>query len=198
MKIRIVGFDPSLNNWGCCDGYYDTNSDFIGIGGITLINPVKETSKSVRQNSKDIDRAVQLTSGVIDHINKSQPHAVFIEVPVGSQSARAMASYGICIGVIAACQSFTNIPFFQITPQQVKLATVGSKTATKQEMIAWAFNLYPSINWPITNRNGKKSVTASKAEHLADAIGAVHAGIATDEFKRYIHTLKSFGEHYAS
>jgi len=169
MKIRIVGFDPSLSNWGCCDGYYDTDSDSIGIGGITLINPVKETSKSVRQNSKDIVRAAQLTTGVINSINSSNPHAVFIEVPVGSQSARAMASYGICIGVIAACQAHLNIPFF-----------------------------HPTINWPINKRNGVKTITASKAEHLADAIGAVHAGVSTDEFKRYIHTIKSFGEHYAS
>lgn len=63
---------------------------------------------------------------------------VVVEVPVGSQSARSMASYGICIGILA---SITK-PMIQVTPTEVKMATVGSKTASKQDMIDWATSAY--------------------------------------------------------
>lgn len=89
-----------------------------------------------------------------------------------------MASYGMCIGVLG-CISNSMI---QVTPLEVKLAAVGSKTATKAEMIEWATNKYLSAKWLTTKRNGVISFT-DKNEHLADALGAIHAGLKTQEFK---------------
>ena len=109
---------------------------------------------------------------------------MFVEVPVGSQSARAMASYGVCIGLLAA---LSDKPLIEVTPTEVKLAAVGSKTASKQEMISWASDLYPHLNW-IKSRG--KSELADKNEHIADAIGAIHAGILTDEFARLVAAVR--------
>ncbi|GAL23016.1 hypothetical protein JCM19235_1317 [Vibrio maritimus] len=109
---------------------------------------------------------------------------VVVEVPVGSQSARSMASYGICIGILA---SITK-PMIQVTPTEVKMATVGSKTASKQDMIDWATSAYPDADWLTVTRKGKKVITA-KNEHLADSIAAVHAAILTDQFAGAIAIL---------
>ncbi|WP_218958956.1 RuvC family protein [Salinimonas marina] len=105
----------------------------------------------------------------------------FVEIPVGSQSARAMASYGICVGLLASIQ----IPIIQVTPAEVKIAATGSKTATKNEMIHWAVSQYSDADW-LTTRRGGQDVVTNKNEHLADAVAAVHAGVKTDTFQQLL------------
>jgi Holliday junction resolvasome RuvABC endonuclease subunit len=178
--IPVMGMDPSLNNWGLAKGYFDTETMKLSITELDLINPEFSSSKTVRQNSKDMERARQLAFKAASAVGDVQ--AVFVEVPVGSQSARAMASYGICVGVLGALRA-QDIPFFEVTPTEVKMATVGKKTASKAEIIERAVAMHPKANWPTITRNGETSVVASKAEHMADAIGAIEAGIHTEQFR---------------
>lgn len=178
--IPVLGMDPSLNNWGLAKGYFDTETMKLSITELDLINPEFSSGKTVRQNSKDLERARQLAFKAASAVGDAQ--AVFVEVPVGSQSARAMASYGICVGVLGALRA-QNIPFFEVTPTEVKLATIGKKTASKAEIIERAVAAYPQANWPLVTRNGETNVVMSKAEHMADAIGAIEAGIQTEQFR---------------
>ena len=182
-KLPVVGFDPSLNNWGVAKGYYDLTRGSIQIESVQVIQPEFSTGKQVRQNSKDLERATALFQGAVEACQNAR--AVFVEVPVGSQSARAMASYGICAGVLGALRA-QGVPFFEITPNEVKLATVGKKTASKQQIIERAVGLYPTANWPMKTKNGEQVPVASKAEHMADAIGAIEAGIQLPAFKQLL------------
>lgn len=181
--LTVVGFDPSLRNWGIARGTYDTVSKQLTIPHVSVIQPVLPTGKQVRQNSKDVAAAHQLTEGAL--CAAANAHALFIEVPVGSQSARAMASYGICVGVAGALRA-ANIPFFEQTPLEVKLASTGSKTASKAEMIQWAMAKHPEANWPVYKQNGVLKVSEAKAEHMADAIGAIYAGLASVSFQQLL------------
>ena len=103
---------------------------------------------------------------------------------------RAMASYGICVGVLGALKA-SGIPFFEVTPTEVKLASCGFKTATKEQMIAWATQRHPEANWPTYKTKGSEAVSSAKAEHMADAIGAIYAGINTDAFKQLLSMRES-------
>ena len=179
--LKVVGFDPSLRNWGISKGVL--SPDGLQIHQVDLINPELPKGKQVRQNSLDLESAKQLCQAAIDAAKDAD--AIFVEVPVGSQSARAMASYGIVCGVLGALRA-TGIPFFEVTPNEVKLVSVGKKTATKQEMIEWAINAHPEANWPVYNRQGKLQVSEAKAEHMADATAAIYAGIATNEFQQLL------------
>jgi len=183
--------DPSLTNWGFASGEYSTNGGRPIIGTVGIFSPVASSSKQVRQNSKDLERASELSTSVFKLVDEIRPHVIFVEVPVGSQSSRAMASYGICIGIIAALQATTNYSIFEVTPTEVKVAAVGNRTATKQRMIDWATASYPTANWPMMTRGGITSVVAGKAEHMADAVGAIHAGLyKSTEFSKYLQTIK--------
>ena len=139
--------------------------------------PDKANAKVVRKNSDDINRARSLHDAMQGFIQDVD--LVIVEVPVGSQSARAMASYGICVGLLSSISQ----PLIQVTPSEVKLVAVGSKTASKAQMIDWATNLYPNANW-IKRKQKGKWVLGNKNEHLADALAAVHAGLATETFKQ--------------
>lgn len=184
--IKVVGQDPSLRNWGLAVGTLDLETKKLSIDFLDLTNPELSKGKQVRQNSQDLESAFQLYQGAITAAEGA--HAVFVEVPVGSQSARAMASYGICVGVLGALRA-NGIPFFEVTPTEVKLAAVGNKTATKQEMIRWAMATHPEANWPTYKQNGTMTVSEAKAEHMADAVAAIYAGLACNAFKQMLPFL---------
>jgi Holliday junction resolvasome RuvABC endonuclease subunit len=182
---RVVGFDPSLRNWGICQGRLVKSSEgmVLVVDEVSVIQPVLPTGKQVRQNSEDLEAAYQLCKGALEAAKGAQ--AIFVEVPVGSQSARAMASYGVCVGILGALRA-TGIPFFEVTPTEVKMAAVGIKTATKQQMIDWATRRHPEANWPTYKRKGEILISATDAEHMADATGAIYAGLASNLFKQML------------
>ena len=180
--IKVVGFDPSLRNWGVVQALLTLGENgSLVLQSVDVINPELPKGKQVRQNSIDLEAAKQLCEGAL--LAAKGAKAIFVEVPVGSQSARAMASYGICVGILGALRA-TGIPFFEVTPTEVKLAGAGRKTATKQEMIQWVMDLHPEVDWPTYKQNGKTLVTESKAEHMADATAAIYAGLATNTFQK--------------
>lgn len=184
--IRVVGQDPSLRNWGLAIGTYCLETKQLQIDSLGLTNPVLPKGKQVRQNSSDLESGYQLYKGAAAAAEDAQ--AVFVEVPVGSQSARAMASYGICVGVLGALRA-NGIPFFEVTPTEVKLAAVGIKTATKEQMIQWAMAKHPEAAWPTYKRGGVTLVSEAQAEHQADAVAAIYAGLRSNAFQQWLPLL---------
>lgn len=186
MIINVVGFDPSLRNWGIARGTYDTVSRQILIPELSVIQPVLPEGKQVRQNSKDVEAAYQLTVGALAVVHEAQ--AIFSEIPVNSQSARAAAAYGVVCGVSGALRA-ANVPFFELTPTEVKVAATRNKNATKDDMIKWAMAKHPEANWPMQKKKGELVVIEGKAEHMADAIGAIYAGISSIPFQQLLQML---------
>lgn len=175
MKISVLGMDPSLRNWGLASSTLDLTTGVMDDPVLFLVQTKDPTGKQVRQNSKDLSLAEQLAAETIREAKKAK--AIFVEVPVGSQSARAMASYGVCVGVLGAVRAL-GIPLIEVTATEVKLALTSNRNATKREMIDAAVADYPNANWPKV-----KGRVTDKAEHLADAIGAIHAGVRTPTFQ---------------
>lgn len=175
MKIHVLGMDPSLRHWGLAVGVLDLNTGELQIGLVDVIEPKEETSKQVRKNSKDLEIAQILSTELKEHIYAAR--VVFVEVPVGSQSARAMASYGVCVGILGAYMAH-SIQLIEVTATESKKIFTGDKTASKEKMIQKAIELYPNADWPM--HRGK---IAGKAEHIADAIAAIHAGVKTPLFQ---------------
>lgn len=186
--ITVVGLDPSMRNWGIAKGHYNLITGQLIIPFVDVIQPVLPTGKQVRQNSKDLESAQQLFAAAVKAVEGAQ--AIFVEVPVGSQSARAMCGYGLCVGVLGGLRA-SGIPFFEVTPTEVKVIATGKKTATKQDMIAWATARHPEACWPLYKQHGQSIVSEAKAEHMSDAIGAIYAGLQSNPFKQMLPFLKA-------
>lgn len=182
MIIPVLGMDPSLRNWGLAEAELDLETGCLSTPRLSLISPKDQTGKQVRKNSQDLHIAEQLAAAALVAARKAK--TVFVEVPVGSQSARAMASYGICVGVLGALRS-EGIPLVEVSPLEVKLSLTSNKNATKEQMIAEAMSLYPDANWPFY-----KGKPAAKAEHLADAIASIHAGVNTPMFQSLMRVFE--------
>ena len=182
--MLIAGIDPSLNNFGMAKGTLILEGDRpagFDLSHLELAQSQsdKKTQKVVRKNSDDLQRAKTLHDALHSFI--ADVDLVMVEVPVGSQSARSMASYGICIGILSSIHK----PMIQVTPTEVKLAACGSKTASKAEMIDWATNHFPDAPWLVHTVKGER-VIGNKNEHLADAVGAIVAGVKTDTFNQLL------------
>lgn len=186
-KIKIVGIDPALRNFGFAQATLDVHTLEYTIDNLILVESENEAGKTVRKNSDDLRRATDLFKG-LEAACKGATFAI-AEVPVGSQSARAMASYGMCVGVLAACP----IPLIQVTPTEVKLAAVGTKTAAKEEMIEWAMAKHPGANWLMRKSKGVM-VPMNDNEHLADACAAIEAGLLTAQFQQAIAMYRSMSK----
>jgi len=185
--IKVTGFDPSMRNWGMAKGIYDTNTQKLTLTDLVIIQPEVTKHKSVRQNSKDVEKAEQLFTGAVEFCKGSD--IVFAEVPAGSQMARASVGNGVCFAIIGALRA-CKFPITEITPIEVKLAATGKKSATKLEMIAWATRLHPEVEWPNHKKQGVVKITEGTAEHLADAVGTIYAGLQTQQFQQSVKFLQ--------
>lgn len=175
MQIPVAGFDPSLNSWGIAEGKLDLDVGTLDDLVLQTVEPEKKQGKQVRQNSVDMQRAEDLATVAIEVARRSK--VVFVECPVGSQSANGMKAYGIVVGVLGAIRAL-GIPVIEVTAMESKRIFTGDKNATKQKMIDKAVELYPEANFPMY-----RGAVASKAEHVADAIAAIHAGVQTPVFQ---------------
>lgn len=185
--LNILGFDPSGSNWGIAAATYDITSGQLNVARLHVISPELSTSKTVRQSSKDIERAICL----LREAKKWSTYADVIcaEVPHGSQSARAALLAGMCHGVLA---SFVmgSVPVIQVNAGETRTVITGKPKATKLQAIEWAMAKHPEAPWPMKTVKGITTVVEGTAEHMADAIAAIYASTKTETFKALVQARK--------
>ena len=164
-----------MTHWGIAEGQLNLTDGTLSNLVLETVETEKSKEKQVRVNSSDLQRAEDLASRVIPIAKRNK--VVFIECPVGSQSANGMKAYGLVIGILGAVRAL-GIPVIEVTAKESKLIFTGDKNASKAQMIAKAVEFYPEANFP-----RYRGEVASKAEHVADAIAAIHAGVNTPVFK---------------
>lgn len=184
--LKIAGLDPSMSNWGICIGELDALNGEFEVTSVHVIQPSKHKKTKMRQNSKDVLLSQELYK--VNMLLLKDVDILFAELPIGSQSARAMASYGICLAIIGALnENLTTV--IEVTPQAVK-KIVGNHNPSKMEMIEWAIEQHPEIDFPTYKQNGIRYISAAKAEHMADALIAIYAGARTTQFETLIKSIQ--------
>lgn len=191
-KIRIAALDGSKRNFGVAKLDLDLDTMELTPVELHLIKTEKSTSKQVRKSSDNLDRSIVISEGLSDLLRDCA--AVFVEVPSGGQSHDAVLGFGIVIGLYAGVAGMMGRNLIEVSPSETKLAAVGTRTASKQEMIEWAITKYPAAPWLRAKQNGpkvKKGDPTNDNEHLADAVAIAHAGIRTPAFKTTLALLRS-------
>lgn len=183
MKLTVLGIDPAFAHMGLCIATLlpSASTPIITIEHLRLVSTEGRDKKEVRRSSDDLRRAKELHAALRAICDEYQPAIAFCEVPHGSQSARASWSLGISVGVLAS----VPVPIVQVNAIESKIAAVGKKTASKQEMIDWAHRYQPQANWLV---KGGRLLQAN--EHLADAYAAINSGVRTEEFKLFAATTQ--------
>jgi Holliday junction resolvasome RuvABC endonuclease subunit len=186
--LTLLGIDPSLSNTGYAVADVDLETrKIVRVHKVGLFEtkPGQE-GKKVRKSSEDVARARVAAKGMQALISKYGIKVATGEVPSGAQSARGALSNGVCIGLMASLP----IPMYEVSPTEVKMASVGNKVADKEDVVRWAVELAgPDQEWPVGPKNDwgivygpKGKCVVKKAEHPADALAAIAACIATEQF----------------
>lgn len=190
--IRVAGLDPAFAHFGVARATFDTDTGGIVVDRIRTIETEPRTEKTVRKNSDDLRRATELFEAMHEEVDDCD--VLFAEIPSGAQHARSALGFGVALGVLASCHA----PVIQVMPLETKLASVGSKTATKPEIISWAAGLYPDLEWKRYASSSKKGTKSRNAgdlhddnEHAADACAIIYAGVNTPEFKQLMRLIQS-------
>jgi Holliday junction resolvasome RuvABC endonuclease subunit len=194
--INLLGIDPSLTNTGYAVVAVDTKRFTIErILTVGLIETAPTKVKSVRRSSDDVSRARSIINELRQVARSCDIKIGASEVPSGAQSARAALSFGIAIGILASLP----FPLIEVSPREVKLATGGTSTTDKEDIVRWATALpiIDASDWPSSKaRNeweleGGKGFISKKAEHPADAVAAVAAALKTEQFRQAIAMMES-------
>jgi len=178
--MKFVSIDSSLANTGIAVGSIGPTG-LITMDYIKLHSTSKSKHKQIRASSDTIQRCRSTWEFIQAIIKYAKPNVVFMETPSGSQSSAGMKSYGATCQLIASI----NPAPIEVTPAEVKLGSVGSKTASKSDIINWAYALYDDLDW-----FWYANKPQAKNEHMADAIAIVYAGIKTQEFNRLQNLMK--------
>lgn len=187
-KILIAGLDGSLRNFGVATAWLDLDTLKLDIHQLTIIKTSISNDKKVRSSSDYLRRSLEIKNGV--HPALKGVTTAFYEVPSGGQDYKSVMGFGIVIGTYAGLP----VPGCEVSPYETKLAAVGTRTASKEEMIAWAFEKYPTAPWRLYEKGGKswsKGDPHSDNEHVADAVAIMEAGIKTPSFQQTLAILRS-------
>jgi len=184
QRILVAGLDPAFKNWGIARAWLDVETLDIEVSRLRLVQTEKRSGKDVRVNSDDLRRARELREAMLEET--SDCAVIFAEIPSGSQSARSNMGFGIAIGVIAGAP----VNVIQVQPLEAKIAAVGKKTASKDDMIAWAVDNYPHSDWLTRKLKGEIRYTNDN-EHLADALAIIRAGIKSEQFRQLLNLWRS-------
>lgn len=186
-KLKLLGVDAAFSNTGLVVAEFDIHTNQMQVLDMILVTTEadKANKKTVRKNSDDLRRAGQIIRTLDEVLMQYNPQFAIVEVPSGTQSARSSWALGIAVGCIAHLES--KVPIVQVSPMEVK-NVVSTKHPDKSHMIAWAVDRYPDAPWP---RKAGGGVTVTKAEHLADAVAALHAGVQTNQFQSFISMMRT-------
>lgn len=182
-QLKLLGFDPSMSNWGMAGALWHPTTTALTVTGLDVTQPVKPSGKQVRASSKDIEAGKQLFENALAACAGAD--AIFVEIPSGTKSVRGAIGNGMVFGVLGALRA-QGLPIYEFTPKTVKVASHGSENASKADMIAWATAKHPEAPWPYY----RGELNASKAEHMADALAAIYAGVQSNEFQQLLPILR--------
>lgn len=166
----VIGIDPSLRNTGIA--VVDVAGDSERIIATSVLQT--KARKGVLVGTDDARCVCEIADGLNAAIAAHDPVAIVVEAPVGAKAARAARALGLAIATVITATRLRGLPLIQVQPIDVKLATVGRKKADKDDVILAIEQRYPDVPWPDDQ---------DVWEHVADAIGAVIAGLQTETIR---------------
>lgn len=180
-KIHVVGLDPSQSNFGIVEATINVDTLEIEIETMKVVSTESESAKGVIKVSDNLRRAKEIQAELRKAcVGKSMAIAeIPLMITTMNPKIASLANYnsGMMVGILSAIQ----IPLIQVFPKDVKLAMTNLKDACKEEMIEAAMLKHPTAPWIMRKLRGKMIPTNAN-EHLADAVGALYAGIKTEQF----------------
>ena len=184
----ILGIDPGLRSTGFAAAEVDKYAGaIVRVLQIGTIKTEPYAARTVRKTSDHLRRAREQASAILNLIQRHDVSVIAFELSTVTPYTHPTFSFGVMTGIVATLER----PIIQVLPHEVKLAASGNSRATKRDIIAWALAKTEgdNLSWPTSARANSlrlsylgRNVTTA-AEHPADALAAIEAALATEEFR---------------
>ena len=169
VTARILGLDPGFASFGWAVVQ-------LGRRDVCLDAGVWRTKKSPKRcnvtSASDMHRrGAIIAQSLMAVVARYKPVVACAEaLSTGFPNTITMIQLGRAWGILDAMCVQHNMPIVEATPQDIKLATTGKRSASKGEVMASILELYPEVA-PMFARIKAKT----QLEHPSDALGAVVA-----------------------
>lgn len=179
-RIKLLALDPAMNNTGVMEGVLSQGKLWELRGSCInrklleeKMTPDKLALKSSWKAAHDLEYFSLLNQQL--QLNLESCHICLAELPIGSQSAMAMKSYGATLALLASL-SKQEKPFIPVKARQVR-----SLGKTKDDIIQWAKTTYP---YALLDK------AKCLAEHEADALAVMHLGLNQEGLLKELKTTQ--------
>lgn len=190
--IRILGEDPAFSNWGLALVDVDIETKELHPLWIDLVETKKSTIKSVRVSSDKLSRGRLISQRVRQA--EQDCNLIAAEIPSGAQSASASNALGIALGIVCGHSK----PLIEVTAAEAKKYATGYSDASKGDMVAWAYEQWPDLEWARGRSKDMPNGLANKNEHMADALAIVKAATMTATFDNAVAVFASMNTKHAA
>lgn len=163
---RILGLDPGFATLGIARVRLGPSGEPLEVGASAFTTEPSAKKLEVRAASDNVRRMREIYRKLDLEVAAWVPEVICCEAQSWPRNAGAATKIGMAWGVIVAVAEQYDIPIVQATPQDVKVAVAGKKTASKDDVIGAVERLCPDLRWP-----DRKALW----EHAADAISVVLA-----------------------
>lgn len=132
--LYLLGLDPGFANTGYAVVRIAPTSKVEAAG--VLVTKKSDKKKKILSTDDNFSRAKAISLFLSNLLDTWDIALVCAESMSFPPSASAAAKMAMCWGVVACLAQTRGIPVFQASPQEVKVAVHGSKSASKEEVEA--------------------------------------------------------------
>ena len=171
---RILSLDASL----CSTGWtvYESDGKKWSLIDSGVISTQSEAKKKKIYKGDDMTRRLrEIIEGLLHLLETHDPKAVCCEMFVGSQNASAASALSSAKAIVVTLCMIQRRPLLEVTPDDVKIALYGDKTASKRQMKDAACKLYPELKEQYHVSKTSNDGYTGKFEHVADSVGVFKA-----------------------
>ena len=176
MTLSLLGIDPGFASLGYAVVDLLPRPHVVAFG-------VFSTSKTTtKQKVLAVEDNVRRTIAIAQQLRAlatfaPRTIAICAEAMSFPRSSSVAAKLALTWGALSGLSEAARIPILQASPQQVKVAVCGVKTATKEEVQAAVVQLYPEV---AAMRAG---IAKGGWEHPHDALAVAHLMLQSDLVK---------------
>lgn len=183
-SVCILGVDPGFASFGF--GVVRLLPDGEEVGRVDVIRTSKSAKKkNVKAADDNFQRAQAIATVLHDVVKEYEPLAIAAEAASWPRNASASAKVAMAWGLLADLCLIYQLPMVQASPQEIKKALCGNKSATKVAIQTKLEALYPGQFDDFKGRFPAKKPPQPNGqwEHGFDAVGAVVACLDSDVVK---------------
>lgn len=172
MSTKIIGFDVGLAHCGiaCVEvSATPTGFNFALVSADVIVTEKRGSKVAMSTTADNVARMRELGDGLHDAmIPMLQSKLAVSESQSWPRNAGSSAKIGMAWGVVTTLLHTRHIPLYDVSPQAIKLAVCGNKSASKDDVIS-----------TVTAIVGLMPAKIKKAdrEHACDAVAAVMAAV---------------------